>query len=92
MMQTDAELIATRKTAEWRIRKHLKKEAVLLESFLFQNCARGLRPSDWRELIEKLCAEGVLVRGLSAGHGKPTLSFAQLQSDPAGIDPCEKWW
>ena len=80
-MTQDNEIIAMREMAEWRIKKILGREQkAMLDSILFDQCARGLRPSDWRELVDKLCADGVLVRGLSAGHGKPILNLVQPQT------------
>lgn len=79
MTQQENELIAMREMAEWRLRKHLTKESGQLESVLFNNCARGLRPSDWREVVERLLETGVLIRDKSEGHGKPTLSLAMKE-------------
>jgi len=81
MTQQESELIAMREMAAWRIKKILGKEqTALLETYLFDRCARGLRLNDWREVVDKLCADGALVRGVSTSHGKPTLSLAQPQT------------
>jgi hypothetical protein len=76
MTHQDYELIAMKQMAEWRIRKKLYKESPLLDSVLFDSCSRGLRRSDWREVVDNLIATGVLVAGES-DKNRLTLTLAQ---------------
>lgn len=75
MTPQENELIAAKEMAEWRIRKVLRKDGMLLDSQLFCQCARGLRKSDWRELINHLLVKGVLIAGTSE-RDTLTLSIA----------------
>jgi hypothetical protein len=66
MTPLDNELIAMREMATYRVKKVLRMErCAVLDSILFTRCARGLRASDWRGVIDHLVAEGVLVTGTS---------------------------
>jgi hypothetical protein len=65
MTPLENELIAMKEMAEWRIKKNLRRESPQLDSVLFANCARGLRKSDWRELVDHLLTAGVLTAGFS---------------------------
>ena len=78
MTPQENELIAMRKMAEWRIKKTLRKESSQLDSVLFSSCGRGLRQSDWRELVDRLLTAGVLTAGNSE-RSKLMLSLAQPQ-------------
>ena len=64
MTPQENELIAMREMAEWRIKKTLRKESPQLDSVLFANCGRGLRKSDWRELVDRLIIAHVLTVSL----------------------------
>ena len=78
MTSQENELIAMKEMAVWRIRKHLTRTSPQLDSVLFANCARGLRQSDWRELVEHLLSTKVLIAGRSERIGALTLSLAEL--------------
>jgi hypothetical protein len=80
MTQTESEVIAMREMCEWRIRKLLTKEPSILESSAFARVARGLRRSDFNEVVTKLLAEGVVVRTKSEGYGANVLNLAQSQA------------
>jgi hypothetical protein len=60
MTPQENELIAMKDMAAWRIRKLLAKYGSLRESELFNRASRGLRRSDWEEVVNKLLSEGVL--------------------------------
>jgi hypothetical protein len=78
MRPQENELIAMKEMAEWRIRTNLRREAPQLDSVLFANCARGLRKSDWREVVDHLLTAVVLIAGVSECDAL-TLSLKQLE-------------
>jgi len=79
MTVQENELIAMKQMAEWRIRKLLAKYGSLRESELFNRASRGLRRSDWDEVVNKLLTEGVLslTRSDEDIRRIPILSLAQ---------------
>lgn len=83
------ELIAMKEMAEWRIRKVLAKDGSLYESMLFHRTSRGLRRSDWEEVVAKLVAEGVVSITRSDGDVRrvPILNLKQLESGHGTSNP-----
>ena len=81
MTHEENELIAMKEMAEWRLRKLVLKYGPMRESDLFNRSARGLRRSDWDEVVTKLLSEGFLVRTRSEEDGRrvPILSLAQSE-------------
>lgn len=77
MTHTESEAVAMREMCEWRIRKLLTKEPSILESSAFARVARGLRRSDFNEVINKLLADGVVFRTRSEGYGANVLNLKQ---------------
>jgi len=78
MTPQENEFIAMKEMAEWRLRKLVTKYGPMRESDLFNRSARGLRRSDWDEIVNKLLAEGFLSRTRSEEDGRrvPILSLA----------------
>jgi hypothetical protein len=81
MTPQENELHAMKEMSAWRICKLLTKYGSLRESELFNRASRGLRRSDWDEVVTKLLTEGVLCLRKSDGDIRRTsiLSLAQPQ-------------
>jgi hypothetical protein len=76
MTPQENEIRAMQEMAEWRLRKLVTNYGPLYESEAFVRSARGLRRSDWDEIVNKLLTEGFLLRTKSETQGVPMLGCA----------------
>lgn len=79
MTPEDNELIAMKEMAQWRLRKLITNYGPLYESEAFTRSARGLRRSDWDQVVNTLITDGFLLRTRSEGYGANKLSRATQQ-------------
>ena len=76
----DRELTELKDRCAWHVQKVLTAkppDTYVFTSSLFAQCGRGLRPSDWTDVLTHLCETGVCATKRSARTGTPMLALVK---------------